>query len=132
MAHRVGGVVGGDARGGGVGGSGGGIKGAAQCRWRRRRSQKPRSNRSRRRRLRVARVRTGEHRHHPCAHASHEGQVHTHSPPSRRHLASLNDSELARQGVRPNAAPSKKTTKRRPSVHILLNSTCTDGRQFSD
>ena len=34
MAHRVGGVVGGDARGGGVGGSGGGIKGAAQCRWR--------------------------------------------------------------------------------------------------
>jgi hypothetical protein len=32
MAHRVGGVVGGDARGGGVGGSGGGIKGATQCR----------------------------------------------------------------------------------------------------
>jgi hypothetical protein len=32
MAHHVGGVVGGDARGGGVGGSGGGIKGAAQCR----------------------------------------------------------------------------------------------------
>jgi hypothetical protein len=31
MAHRVGGVVGGDARRGGVGGSGGGIKGAAQC-----------------------------------------------------------------------------------------------------
>jgi hypothetical protein len=33
MAHRVGGVIGGDARGGGVGSSGGGIKGAAQCRW---------------------------------------------------------------------------------------------------
>jgi hypothetical protein len=33
MAHRVGGVVDGDARGGGIGGSGGGIKGAAQCRW---------------------------------------------------------------------------------------------------
>ena len=31
MAHRVGGVVGGDVRGGGVGGSGDGIKGAAQC-----------------------------------------------------------------------------------------------------
>ena len=31
MAHRIGGVVCGDARGGGVGGSGGGIKGAAQC-----------------------------------------------------------------------------------------------------
>ena len=28
--------------------------------------------------------------------------------------------------------PTKKTTKRRPSVDILLNSTCTDGRQFSD
>ena len=35
MAHRVGGVVGGDVRGGGVGGIGGGIKGAAQCRQRR-------------------------------------------------------------------------------------------------
>jgi hypothetical protein len=31
MAHRVGGVVGGDVRGGGVGSSGDGIKGAAQC-----------------------------------------------------------------------------------------------------
>jgi len=31
MAHHVGGVVGGNARGGGVGGSGNGIKGAAQC-----------------------------------------------------------------------------------------------------
>jgi hypothetical protein len=68
----------------------------------------------------------------PCAHASHEGQVHTHSPPSRRHSASLNDSELARRRwfyeknetinllLRPSAAPTKKTTKRRPSVHVLL------------
>ena len=80
----------------------------------------------------------------PCAHASHEGQVHTHSPPSRRHSASLNDSELARRRwfyeknakinllLRPSAAPKNKKTKRRPSVHVLLNSTCTDGRQFSD
>jgi hypothetical protein len=33
----------------------------------------------------------------PCAYASHEGQVHTHTPPSTRHSASLNDSELARR-----------------------------------
>ena len=34
--------------------------------------------------------------------------------------------------LRPSAAPTTKTTKRRPSVHVLLNSTCTDDRQFYD
>ena len=78
----------------------------------------------------------------PCAHASHEGQVHTHSPPSTHHSASLNDSDWHVEGgstkktrqltmlLRPSAAPTKKTTKRRPSVHVLLNSTCTDGHRF--
>ncbi len=80
----------------------------------------------------------------PCAHASHEGQVHTHSPPLRRHSASLNYSELARRRwfyeknatinhvIASKCGAYKKSTKRQPSVHVLLNSMCTDGRQFSD
>ncbi len=63
-------------------------------------------------------------------------------PPSTRYSASLNDSNWHVKGgttrktrqltmlSRPSAAPTKKTTKRRPSVHIQLNCTCTDCPNF--
>ena len=122
IAHHIGGVVGRDARCGGVGGSGSGIKGAVQCRLAA--SAEPETA------LEIARggggfvwleCTRGSIAVTPCMHASHKGQVHMHSPPLTRHLASLNDCELARQKwfyeknatiinllLRPSAAPTKK------------------------
>ena len=68
----------------------------------------------------------------------------THSPPFDAPFGIFKRFWLARQRwfyeknatinhvIAPECGAYKKTTKRRPSVHVLLNSTCTDGHQFSD